>query len=224
MEELSPEASADALTAATAIGLLQPLQAESTVALRAVTAGRDLTPEPPKEADDPIEDPAQEEEEEAGTNPEEVAPVEEPEEAPAEGSSDPPSDEVVQAPLDGDYEAVVLDVDGKDEAIFPGAESALRIVLSPEGFVADGFVPLTRGEGPSANEFIGKGTVTLVDEETGCEIDWTREMEGAIDASGVGKIDIVDVGEPADPECAGGPDGVGALSIAYRIAVERQTP
>ncbi len=133
--------------------------------------------------------------------------------------SGPGEDPIV---FEGTYSAFITDVFEQGFEIQEGESQSLVITFEGGEYVADGFVAIERGGMPSTiNEFTGSGTATFVEDSTGCEVEWSRDVEGAMGTEGKAKMTVFDSVTYADPSCAGAAPGEETRTAGYRLELAR---
>ena len=226
--ELAPQQSADALAAAVGIGILTPLDATSTWTVSAQPMGiaddnieEEDKGQPKGDASDSVtdrpEDPAPETEE-PGSG------VEIPGESAGEAELGAPTGEREEPAfkIDGSYQIIVQEVVEGQYGIAAG-DGAMMTISGEGAPVADGFVPLSRGgDRESENQFGGMGTVAMMDDASGCEIEWTREIDAKIEDDGLGIALISDTVIYLDPSCGEVAPSGGDYFNAYVVEMARE--
>ena len=226
--ELAPQQSADALAAAVGIGILTPLDATSTWTVSAQPMGMaddniegedkgqpkgdpsDAVTDRPEESDHETEEPG------SGAEP--------PAEEAGEGQVGEPTGEREEPAhkIVGTYQIFVQEIIEGQYGIAAG-DGAMMEISGEAGLMADGFVPLARGgERENDNQFDGVGTVIMTDDVSGCEIEWTREIDAKMDDERTGIAVISDTVTYLDPGCGAAAPSGGDYFNAYIVDMVRE--
>ena len=124
--------------------------------------------------------------------------------------------------FEGTYAAFIVDIFEEGFELQEGESQPLVITVDSGAYVADGFVNIERGTMPSTiNEFTGSGTATFIEDSTGCEVEWSRDIEGAMGSEGKAKMTVFDTVTYADPGCAGVDPGEATRTAGYRVELSR---
>ena len=210
MVELAPEQATDALMAAQSMGIVGSASDSNWVVLAAPAMGG--SSDAPAESDEDTP----------------WAPGQEPVE-PETGDEMPEDDAGAEEPEPGTpqvFERInKTNITANDQHAFGiqvGPSEDFEIIREPEGFRINGFVTVHRGgDAESINKFYGHGRAIFVHPETGCEIEWSRNIEGTIGEEGAAEAFIRDHAVYLDRDCA--PEGSGAddAFASYEIELAR---
>ena len=213
MVELAPEQATDALSAAQSLGIVGKASRLGWVVL-AATATEPGSGEPAESDEGTPWAPGQEPvEPETGDE----MPEDDSDDAGAE-EPDPGTPQV----FEGMYKTYITAIDEHAFGIEVGPSENFEIIREPEGFRINGFVTVHRGgDAESVNKFYGHGRAIFVQPETGCEIEWSRNIEGTIGEEGAAEAFVRDHAVYLDRDCA--PEGSegGDAFASYEIELSR---
>lgn len=124
--------------------------------------------------------------------------------------------------FEGTYKARIVDVFEPGFEIEEGESAPMVITQDSGNYTVDGFVSITRGAMPSTiNEFTGTGTAIFTEDQSGCEVEWTRDLEGTVGAEGNAKVVVFDTVTYSDPGCAGVAPDEATRTAGYQMELAR---
>ncbi len=213
MVELAPEQATDALMAAQSMGIVGSASRSNWVVLAAPAMG--ASSDAPAESDEDVPWAPGQEPVEPETG------VELPGDSTDGAGTDAPMPGTPQV-FEGIYKTFITAIDEHAFDIEEGPSENFEIIREDEGFRINGFVTVHRGDdAESVNKFYGHGRAIFVEPETGCEIEWSRNIEGIIGEEGAAEATVRDHAVYLDRDCL--PEGVeaGDAFASYQIEMAR---
>ena len=217
--ELAPQQAAEALKTATSMGIIDT-DAPMNWIVMAATPHSDPSDEDPSNTMPGVDDNTTPEE--AGEGPVTPEPgIEVPESNP-EGTEPEETEPGMPAIFEGEYKTFISAVSEQAFGIEKGPSENFEIIREDEGYLINGFVTVHRGgDAETINHFYGHGRAIFVQPETGCEIEWTRNIEGVVGVEGAAEAEVRDHALYLDPDCAPEDTDDSAAFAAYHIEMSK---
>lgn len=217
--ELAPGQAAEALTTAQSLGIVTKGTVSNWVVMATIPLNNPSQDVPQQDGPMGDDKSGPDEEGEGAVTPEPDAEL--PESSPGGGNADKPQPEAPSV-LEGVYKTYIAAIDEAAFGIEKGPSENFEIIREDEGYRVNGFVTVHRGgDAETINHFYGHGRAIFVQPETGCEIEWSRNIEGILGDEGAAEANVRDHALYLDPDCA--PEGTegGAAFASYRIELSK---